>query len=151
MQVEATGDNDAPDQQDAARDIDVPDQQVDDGDKEESIQGKLSPTLDGVSTMNTEEYNRVMKELEDEEAAKAESAPPKHVLATITGLEQEADEEVTPTDVGLLGPSTSVTPPSHPRYRVVPDSGEGHISGHHEYMSAYELIEQAGWGAIAHS
>ena len=132
MQVEATEDNDAPDQQEAAGDSDVPDQQEDAGDKEESILGNLSPTSDDATTLDTEEYNRLTKELEGDEEAEAESAPPKQVLATITGLEQETDEELTPTDVGLLGPSTSETPPSCHRYRVFPDSGEGHISGHRE-------------------
>jgi hypothetical protein len=55
MQVEATGDSDAPDQQEDA------------GDKEESILGNLSPISDNASTMDTEEYNRLTKELEDEE------------------------------------------------------------------------------------
>ena len=87
MQVEATGDSDAPDQQEAAGDSAAPDHPEDAGEKEESILGNLSPTSDDVSTMNTEEYNRAMKEFEDEEAAEAESAPPKQVLGTITGLE----------------------------------------------------------------
>jgi hypothetical protein len=140
MQVEATGDSDVPDQQEAAGDSAAPDHQEDAGEKEESILGNLSPTSDDVSTMNTEEYNRAMKEFEDEEAAEAESAPPKQVLATITGLEQEADEE-TPTSDGLLDQSTSETPPSRPRFRVAPESGEGHISRHTEYMTADELVE----------
>ncbi|KAK1620214.1 hypothetical protein QYE76_025731 [Lolium multiflorum] len=142
--------HDTPDQQDAAGDNDAPYQQEDAGDKEESILGNLSPTSDDATTLDTEEYNRLTKELEGDQEAEAESAPPKQVLATITGLEQEADEE-TPTDVGLLDPSTSETPPTRPRYRVAPESGEGHISGHTEYMSADELVEQAGRGAIAHS
>jgi hypothetical protein len=91
--------------------------------------------------LGTEEYNRFTKELEGDEEAEAESAPPKKVLATITGLEQEIDEEATPTGVGLLGPSTSETPPSRTRYRVVSDSGEGHISGHRGNLSAEELVE----------
>jgi hypothetical protein len=136
MQVEAIGDSDAPDQQEAARGSDVSDQQEDAGDKEESILGNLSPTSDDATTLDTEEYNRLTKELEDDEEAEAESAPPKQVLATITGLEQETDEEMTPTDVGLPGPSNSETPPSRPLYRVVPDSGEGHIFEHRENMSA---------------
>nr|XP_051191040.1 uncharacterized protein LOC127304389 [Lolium perenne] len=150
MQVEATGDSDAPDQQEATGDSDAQDQQEDARDKEESILGNLSPESDDVSTMNTEEYDRAMKELTDEEAAEAESAPPKQVLATITGLEQETEEE-TPTAVGLRDPSTSETPPSRPLYHVAPEPGEGHISGHTEYLTADELVEQAGRGAIDHS
>jgi hypothetical protein len=45
--------------------------------------------------MNTEEFNKALKELEGEEEAEAESAPPKKVLATITGLEKDAEEEET--------------------------------------------------------
>nr|XP_051212020.1 actin cytoskeleton-regulatory complex protein pan1-like [Lolium perenne] len=150
MQVEATGDSDAPDQQEAAGDSEAPDQKEDAGDKEESILGNLSPTSDNASTMNTEEYNKAMKEFEDEEVAEAESAPPKQVLATITGLEQEGEEE-TPTGDRLLAQSTSETPPSRLRFCVAQESGEGHISGHTEYMTADELVEQAGRGAIAHS
>jgi hypothetical protein len=88
MQVEATGDSDTPDQQGVAGDNNAPDQQEDAGDKEESILDNLSPLSDDASSMDTEEYNRVMKELEDEEKAEAESAPPKEVLVTLTGLEQ---------------------------------------------------------------
>ncbi|KAK1677142.1 hypothetical protein QYE76_037990 [Lolium multiflorum] len=151
MQVEATGDSDAPDQQEAAGDSDAPDQQEDVGDKEESILGNLSPTSDDATTMDTEEYNRLPKELEDSATAEAESAPPKQVIATITGLEQGSDEETTPTDAGLPGPSNSETPPSRPRYRVVPDSREERILEHGENMSTEELVEEAGRGAIAHS
>ena len=65
--------------------------------------------------MNTEEFNKALKELEGEEEAGAESAPPKEVLATIVELEQDAEEEETPTNIALLGPSTSETPPTRPR------------------------------------
>ena len=60
MQVEATGDSNAPDQQEVAGDSEAPNQQ---------------------------EYNKALKELEDEEEAEAESALPKQILATIIGLE----------------------------------------------------------------
>jgi hypothetical protein len=101
--------------------------------------------------VNTKEFNKALKKLEGEEEAEAESAPPKHVLATIVGLEQGAEEEETPTNVALLGPSTSETLPSRNHHRSVPDSGEGHDSENQEYLSAEELVEQAGRGAIAHS
>jgi len=65
MQVEAVGDSDAPYQQEDA------------GDKEESILGNLSPTSDDATTLDTEEYNRLTKELEGDQKAEAESAPPK--------------------------------------------------------------------------
>jgi hypothetical protein len=67
MQVGATGDSDAPYQQEIPGDSNASDQQEDVGDKEESILGNLSPISDDASTMDTEEYNRLTKELEDEE------------------------------------------------------------------------------------
>jgi hypothetical protein len=73
MQVEATGDTDAPDQQEVSGDSDALDQQEDAGDKEESILGNLSPTYDDASTMNTEEYNKALKELGIEDGAEAKS------------------------------------------------------------------------------
>jgi hypothetical protein len=151
MQVEATGDSDAPDQQEVAGESKAPEQQEVAGDIEESIPGNLSPTSDDVSTMNTEEFNKALKELEGEAEAEAESAPPKQVLATITGLDQDAGEEETPTGIALLGPSTSETPPARPRRRAAPDSGEENDSGSQHYLSPEELVEQAGQGAIAHS
>jgi hypothetical protein len=63
MQVEATGDSDAPDQQEVAGESEAPEQQEDARDIEESILGNLSPTSDDVSTMNTEEFNKALKEL----------------------------------------------------------------------------------------
>jgi hypothetical protein len=106
MQVEATRNIDAPDQQDAAGESKALEQQEDAGEVEESILGNLSTTSDDASSMDTEEFNKALKELEGEEEAEAESAPPKQVLATITGLGEDADEEETPTGVALLGAST---------------------------------------------
>ena len=65
MQAEASGDSDAPDRQETVGDSDAPDQKEDAGVKEESILGNLSPTSDDGSSMDTEEYNRLTKELED--------------------------------------------------------------------------------------
>jgi hypothetical protein len=100
MQDEATGDGDAPEQQEVVGDSDTP-EQADDAreEEEESIMGNLSPISDDASTMDTEEYNRLTKELEDEEAAEVESAPPKKVLATLAVLDQqEAEDENTQSD-----------------------------------------------------
>jgi hypothetical protein len=63
-------------------------------------------------------------------------------------MEQDAEEDETPTGVEPLGPSTSETPPLRPRYRTTLDSG---ASGSQEYLSPEELVEHAGQGAIAHS
>jgi hypothetical protein len=109
MQVVAAGNCDTPDHQKVAGDNNAPDQQEDAGDKEESILDNLSPLSDDASSMDTEEYNRVMKELEDEDKDEAESAPPKQVLVTLTGLEQRTDAEATPLNAGIPGPSNPET------------------------------------------
>jgi hypothetical protein len=107
MQDEAAGAGDAPEQQEVVEDSDAPDQHEDAGDKEESILGNLSPISGDASTMDTEEYNRAMKELEDEEHDEEESAPPKEVFATMTGLEQGTDKEITlPTPWRQVRPTT---------------------------------------------
>ncbi|KAK1697110.1 hypothetical protein QYE76_013807 [Lolium multiflorum] len=83
------------------------------GEAEESILGNLSPISDDASTMDTEEYNRLTKELEDEEAAAAESAPPKQVLATLASLDhQEEEDENSQSDPQ---PSHTVSPLSWER------------------------------------
>jgi hypothetical protein len=76
MQVEDAEDNNASGQQEGARD------------KEDSILENPSPLSGDASSMDSEEYNRLMKEMEDKEKAEAESAPPKQVIATVTGLEE---------------------------------------------------------------
>jgi hypothetical protein len=100
--------------------------------------------------MDTKEYNRLTKELEDEEKAEAESAPPKEDLVTLTGLEPGTDPEATPIDVGIPGPSNSKTP-QRMRYRIVPDPREGCVLKNGEDMSIEELARKAGQGAIANS
>ncbi|KAK1677051.1 hypothetical protein QYE76_037899 [Lolium multiflorum] len=151
MQDEAAGTDDAPEQQEAAGASSASDQQEDAGDVEESILGNLSPTSDDASSMNTEEFNKALKELEGEEEAEAESAPPKQVLATITGLGEDANEEETPTGVALPRASTSDTPPSRPRRRATSESGKDNISGDKDYLTPEELVEQAGIGALIHT
>jgi hypothetical protein len=107
MQDEAAGAGDAPEQQEVVGDSDAPEQQEDAGEAEESILGNLSPTSDDASSMDTEEYNCVTKELEDAEKAEAESTPPKEVFATIIGLEAETDEEANSSDPMAVGTSES--------------------------------------------
>ncbi|KAK1697615.1 hypothetical protein QYE76_014312 [Lolium multiflorum] len=130
MQDEADGAGNAPEQQEAVGESEAPEQQEDAGDKEELILGNLSPISDDTSTMDTEEYNRLTEELEDEEQAEAESPPPKEVLATITGLGEDADEEATPSDPMKAGPSDSESK---------------------DYLTSEELVEQAGIGALIHT
>ncbi|XP_071685452.1 uncharacterized protein [Lolium perenne] len=142
MQDAAAGTGDAPEQQEVVGDSDAPDQQKDAGDKEESILGNLSPISGDACTMDTEEYNHAMKESEDEEQAEAESAPPKEVFATIIGLEKGTDEETTPSDPMQAGPSDYETP-QRMRFRIVQEF--------EEHLSAEELVEQAGIGAITHA
>ncbi|KAK1627792.1 hypothetical protein QYE76_002107 [Lolium multiflorum] len=150
MQVEAAKNSDTLDQHEAAGDNNAQDQQEEAGEKEESILGNLSPISDDASSMDTEEYNRAMKELEDEEKAEAESAPPKEVLVTLTGMEQGTDAEATPTNAGIPGPSNSETP-QRMRYRIVSDPGEGCILENREDLSIEELARHEGRGAIANS
>jgi hypothetical protein len=100
--------------------------------------------------MDTEEYNRARKELEDEEQAEAESAPPKEVFTTITGLEQGTVKETTPSDPMEVGPSDYESP-QRVRFRIMQESGEGRIPGNEEHLSAEVLVEQAGIGAITHA
>jgi hypothetical protein len=150
MQVEAAGNNVTSDQHDVAGDNNVPDQQENAGDKEESILENLSPLSDDASSMDTEEYNRSMKELEDEEKAEAESAPPKQVLATVTRLEQGADPETTPPNTGIPGPSNPDAP-RRDRSCTAPEPGEGRGLVFGEEMSIEELARAAGRGGIAHS
>jgi hypothetical protein len=47
------------------------------GNNEDSILENLSPLSADAPSMDSEEYNALMKELEDKEKAESESAPPK--------------------------------------------------------------------------
>jgi hypothetical protein len=123
MQVEAPGDSNALDQQEAVGDSDAPGQE-DAGDKEESVLGNLSPTSHDASSMDTEEYNRALKELGGDGQSEAESAQAKEVLATIAALEQEAEDETNPSDPG---PSNTGSPLSRERQ-------------HEEYLTPEELV-----------
>nr|XP_051229861.1 uncharacterized protein LOC127347739 [Lolium perenne] len=99
---------------------------------EEEVPANLSLTSDRLK----EEYNHLMKELEVEEAAEAESAPPKQVLATLAALDQrESEDEHTYSDPQ---PSHAGSPLSRER-------------PYKEVLSPEELVEQAGMDSIAHS
>jgi hypothetical protein len=71
MQVDDAGVNNPPDQQDAAGYGNTPGQQEEARDNQDSILKKLSPLSGDASSLDSEEYNRMMKELEDEEKAVA--------------------------------------------------------------------------------
>ncbi|KAK1653238.1 hypothetical protein QYE76_071043 [Lolium multiflorum] len=62
LQVGAPGNNVAPDLQEAVGDSDTPGKE-EAGNPEESILGNLSPNSDDASSIGTEEYNRLTKEL----------------------------------------------------------------------------------------
>jgi hypothetical protein len=53
--------------------------------------------------MDSEEYNRLMKEMEEKEKAEVESAPPKQVLATVRGFDEDSDSEKTPPNAAVPG------------------------------------------------
>ncbi|KAK1696944.1 hypothetical protein QYE76_013641 [Lolium multiflorum] len=128
MQVEEPENNAAPDQ------LEVVGESSDPG--EESILGNLSPVSGDTPSMDTEEFDRKVKEFGYGDQPEVESAQPKQVLATLAALDQQesADEHTTsdpqPSDAGS------------PLSRARP---------HKEVLSPEELVAQAGMDAIAHS
>ena len=91
MQVEVPENSDAPDQQEAVGESDAP--------GEESILGNLSPISGDTSSMDTEEFDRKLKELGGGDQSEVESAQPKQVLATLAALDQrESEDEHTQSD-----------------------------------------------------
>ncbi|KAK1579729.1 hypothetical protein QYE76_016750 [Lolium multiflorum] len=124
LQVEGPGNNVAPDLPEAVGDSDAPGQE-EAGNPEESILGNLSPNSDdassigteeynrltkelaigeeddGASSMNTEEFNRKLEELGGGEQAEVESAQPMQVLATVAPLDQpDTEDEASNSDPG---------------------------------------------------
>jgi hypothetical protein len=77
---------------------------------EDSILENLSPLSVDASSINSEEYDALMKEMKDREKADAESAPPKHVFATVVGLDEDGELEKTPPHAAIPGPSESDAP-----------------------------------------
>ncbi|KAK1680708.1 hypothetical protein QYE76_041556 [Lolium multiflorum] len=126
MQVEAPGNTDAPDQQEAVGGSDAPGQE-EAGDKEESILGNLSPISDDASSIGTEEYNRLTKELEigesADDASSMDTEEYNRLLKELRGGEQSEAESAQPKQERQ----------------------------HKEYLSPEEIVEQAGLDAIAHS
>jgi hypothetical protein len=128
MQVEAPENSDAPDQQEAVGESDAP--------GEESILGNLSPTSDDTPSMDTDEFDRKVKEFGYGEQPEVDSAQPKQVLATLAALDQqESADGQTNSDPQ---PSYAGTPLSRERPRQ-------------EVLSPEELVQHAGMDAIAHS
>ncbi|KAK1611700.1 hypothetical protein QYE76_035373 [Lolium multiflorum] len=159
LQVEAPGNNVAPDLPEAVGDSDAPGQE-EAGNPEESILGNLSPNSDdassigteeynrltkelaigeeddGASSMNTEEFNRKLEELGGGEQAEVESAQPMQVLATVAPLDQpETEDEASNSDPG---PSNVRSPLDRARPRK-------------DVLSPEEMVEQARMDLVAKS
>ncbi|KAK1653601.1 hypothetical protein QYE76_071406 [Lolium multiflorum] len=159
LQVEAPGNNVAPDLPEAVGDSDAPGQE-EAGNPEESILGNLSPNSDdassigteeynrltkelaigeeddGASSMNTEEFNRKLEELGGGEQAEVESAQPMQVLATVAPLDQpETEDEASNSDPG---PSNVRSPLDRARPR-------------NDVLSPEEMVEQARMDLVAKS
>jgi hypothetical protein len=92
--------------------------------------------------MDSEEYSRLMKEMEDKEKAEAESAPPKQVLATVTGLDEGTDSG-TPPNATISGPSDQGAP-RRVRTRTTPEPRQGRGLDFGEGMSMEEFTRIAG-------
>ncbi|KAK1616040.1 hypothetical protein QYE76_021557 [Lolium multiflorum] len=159
LQVEALGNNVAPDLPEAVGDSDAPGQE-EAGNPEESILGNLSPNSDdassigteeynrltkelaigeedgGDSSMNTEEFNRKLEELGGGEQAEVESAQPMQVLATVAPLDQpDTEDEASNSDPG---PSNVRSPLDRARPR-------------NDVLSPEEMVEQARMDLVAKS
>ncbi|KAK1697307.1 hypothetical protein QYE76_014004 [Lolium multiflorum] len=159
LQVEGPGNNVAPDLPEAVGDSDAPGQE-EAGNPEESILGNLSPNSDdassigteeynrltkelaigeeddGASSMNTEEFNRKLEELGGGEQAEVESAQPMQVLATVAPLDQpETEDEASNSDPG---PSNVRSPLDRARPR-------------NDVLSPEEMVEQARMDLVAKS
>nr|XP_051190081.1 altered inheritance of mitochondria protein 21-like [Lolium perenne] len=159
LQVGAPGNNVAPDLQEAVGDSDTPGQE-EAGNPEESILGNLSSNsddassigteeynrltkeleigeeADGASSMNTEEFNRKLEELGGGEQADVESAQPMQVLATVAPLDQqETEDEDSNSDPG---PSNVRSPLDRARPRK-------------DVLSPEEMVEQARMDLVAQS
>jgi hypothetical protein len=131
MQVKEPGENNAPVQQEGA------------GDNEESVLDNLRPLSGDESSIDSEEYNRLTKEMEDKEKAEVKSAPPKEVLATVAGLDEDTDSEKTPPDARISGPSDPRAP-HRVRTRATRELRQGRGLDFGEVMTMAELTRLAG-------
>jgi hypothetical protein len=131
MQVKEVRENNSSDQQEGS------------GYNEDSILENLSPLSGDAASMDSNEYNRLMKDMEDKEKAEVESTPPKHVLATVTGMDEDDDSEKTPPNDTIPGPSYPGAP-QRVFYRAMPEPHQGWGLDFGERMSKEELARIAG-------
>ncbi|KAK1694518.1 hypothetical protein QYE76_011215 [Lolium multiflorum] len=110
LQVEGPGNNVAPDLPEAVGDSDAPGQE-EAGNPEESILGNLSPDSDDASSIGTEEYNRLTKELaigeEDDGASSMNTEEFNRKLEELGGGEQAEVESAQPMQVCNRGTTGS--------------------------------------------
>ncbi|KAK1601230.1 hypothetical protein QYE76_016758 [Lolium multiflorum] len=132
-QVEAPENNAAPDQQEAVGESGTP--------AEESILGNLSPISGDTQSMDTEEFDRKVKEYGYGAQPEVDSAQPKQVLATVAALGENGSEEAgTQSDPQ---PSHHGSPMSRERPRK--DSSSESL------LSPEEMVAQAGMDAVYRS
>ncbi|KAK1681526.1 hypothetical protein QYE76_042374 [Lolium multiflorum] len=132
VQVEAP-ENAAPDQQEAVGESGAP--------VEESILGNLSPISGDTQSMDTEEFDRRVKEYGYGAQPEVDSAQPKQVLATVAALGENGSETAdTQSDPQ---PSRRGSPMSRERPR--------RDSSSEELLSTEDMIAQAGMDAAYRS
>ncbi|KAK1604922.1 hypothetical protein QYE76_028595 [Lolium multiflorum] len=132
VQVEAP-ENAAPDQQEAVGESGAP--------VEESILGNLSPISGDTQSMDTEEFDRRVKEYGYGAQPEVDSAQPKQVLATVAALGENGSEAAdTQSDPQ---PSRRGSPMSRERPR--------RDSSSEELLSTEDMIAQAGMDAAYRS
>jgi hypothetical protein len=105
----------------------------------------LSPMSADASSIDSEEYNRLMKELDDEENEDGESSPSKQVFVTLDGVDEYEDDDPQKTPSGAIIPAPA---PSEalPRVRTheTPEPSHGRSLKFYEGMSADTFVEIAG-------
>jgi hypothetical protein len=132
VQVEAP-ENAAPDQQEAVGESGAP--------VEDSILGNLSPISGDTQSMDTEEFDRRVKEYGYGDQSEVDSAQPKQVLATVAALgEHELEGTASQSDPQ---PSHQGSPMSRERPRK--------DSSSEDLLSPEEMVAQAGMDAVYRS
>ncbi|KAK1602964.1 hypothetical protein QYE76_027164 [Lolium multiflorum] len=132
-QVVAPENNAAPDQQEAVGESGDP--------VEESILGNLSPISGDTQSMDTEEFDRKVREYGYGDQPEVDSAQPKQVLATVAALGEHGSEEAgTQSDPQ---PSHQGSPMSRERPRK--------DSSSEDLLSPEEMVAQAGMDAVYRS
>jgi hypothetical protein len=131
MQVEEAGEDNAPDQQEAV------------GENDNSIFENLSRLSGDSSSVDSEDYNRLMKEMGDKDKDEVEPAPPREVLATVIGLDEGSDSEKTPPGARIPGP-LDPRAPYRVRTRTTPELRQGCGLDFGEGMLVEELAKAVG-------